>query len=80
MHSSIPLAAAAVLFAAAPAPLVAKHPVAAKAMVTATDPMLAAAIADPRRTEDRSRDAFRKPAETLSFFQVAPTMKVGESL
>ena len=78
MHSSIPLAAAAVLFAAAPAPLVAKHPVAAKAMVTATDPMLAAAIADPRRTEDRSRDAFRKPAETLSFFQVAPTMKVGE--
>ena len=75
------LSVAAMLLAALPAPLLADHHVAktmkaAKAM--AIDPALAAAVADPRRNEDRARDTFRKPAETLSFFQVGPTMKVGE--
>lgn len=42
------------------------------------DPALAAAVADPLREKDRARDVYRKPAETLSFFQVSPTMKVGE--
>ena len=42
------------------------------------DPALAAAVADPRRNEDRARDVWRRPAETLSFFQVGPEMKVGE--
>ena len=46
--------------------------------LTKSDPALAAAVADPRRNEDRARDAFRKPAETLSFFQIGPAMKVGE--
>lgn len=45
---------------------------------TKADPALLAAIADPRRNEDRARDVWRKPAETLSFFQVGPAMKVGE--
>lgn len=39
---------------------------------------LAGAINHPTRKDDRARDQFRNPAETLSFFQVAPDMKVGE--
>jgi predicted methyltransferase len=39
---------------------------------------LSGAINHPTRAEDKARDQFRKPAETLSFFQVAPNMKVGE--
>ena len=78
MHSSLPLAVAALMLVAAPAPVLADRPVAAKASAWAIDPALAAAVADPRRSADRARDTFRKPAETLSFFQVGPTMKVGE--
>lgn len=74
MRTSLILVAASLLLASVSAPALADHHMSA----TATDPALAAAIADPRRNEDRARDAFRKPAETLSFFQVAPTMKVGE--
>lgn len=39
---------------------------------------LEAAVADPNRDADRARDEFRNPVETLTFFQVAPDMKVGE--
>lgn len=39
---------------------------------------LAAAIASDIRADDRARDQYRHPAETLAFFQVAPDMKVGE--
>ncbi len=42
------------------------------------DPALAAAVADPLREKDRARDVYRKPDQTLAFFQVGPTMKVGE--
>ena len=44
----------------------------------AIDPALAAAAADSRRNEDRARDQYRRPAETLTFFKVTPEMKVGE--
>lgn len=37
-----------------------------------------AAINQPIRAEDKARDAFRHPAETLAFFHVGPDMKVGE--
>ena len=74
MRTSLILVAASLLLASVSAPALADHHMSA----TATDPALAAAIADPRRNEDRARDAFRKPAETLSFFQISPTMKVGE--
>lgn len=50
----------------------------AKTASAKVDPALAAAVADPLREKDRARDLYRKPAETLSFFQVSPTMKVGE--
>lgn len=39
---------------------------------------LSAAINHPTRAEDRARDPYRHPAETLAFWQVAPDMKVGE--
>lgn len=39
---------------------------------------LSAAINHPSRAEDKARDAFRHPAETLAFFHVGPHMKVGE--
>ncbi len=42
------------------------------------DPQLAAAVANPLRDKDRARDQYRRPADTLAFFQVTPTMKVGE--
>ena len=53
-------------------------PTSTAAAAIAVDPALAAAGADPRRDADRARDQWRKPAETLAFFQVAPDMKVGE--
>ena len=65
------------LLTAAPA-LADHHAMTSASAVSKADPALAAAIADPRRAEDRARDVFRKPAETLSFFQVGPAMKVGE--
>ena len=65
------------LLSAAPA-LADHHATISASALTKSDPALAAAVADPRRNEDRARDAFRKPAETLSFFQVGPAMKVGE--
>ncbi|MCT2401638.1 class I SAM-dependent methyltransferase [Novosphingobium mangrovi (ex Huang et al. 2023)] len=36
------------------------------------------ALAHPARKDDRARDVYRHPAETLSFFRVRPDMKVGE--
>jgi predicted methyltransferase len=36
------------------------------------------AINHPTRKDDRARDQFRHPVETLSFFGVTPDMKVGE--
>lgn len=59
------------------APAVAQHEGHAMAKA-AIDPALAAAVADKSRATDSQRDKYRRPAETLSFFQVAPTMKVGE--
>lgn len=39
---------------------------------------LEAAVASPLRAEDKARDVYRHPVETLSFFGVEPGMKVGE--
>ena len=44
---------------------------------TATDPSLAAAIANPARTAAfAARDVARHPAEALTFFGIAPTKTV----
>ena len=39
---------------------------------------ISGAINHPSRADDRARDQFRHPAETLAFFRVEPDMKVGE--
>ncbi len=39
---------------------------------------LASVLADERRADDRARDEFRHPAETLEFFRVEPTHTVAE--
>ncbi len=39
---------------------------------------LSGAINHPTRKDDKARDQFRHPAETLAFFHVGPEMKVGE--
>ncbi|WP_133366212.1 class I SAM-dependent methyltransferase [Qipengyuania sediminis] len=39
---------------------------------------MSGAINHPSRKEDRARDAYRHPAETLAFWQIAPDMTVGE--
>lgn len=44
----------------------------------ASDAVMQAAINHASRVEDRARDQFRNPAETLKFFQLEPGMKVGE--
>jgi len=36
------------------------------------------AVASPLRKDDRARDKYRHPVETLSFFRVGPQAKVGE--
>lgn len=38
--------------------------------------LLELALANPRRTDDRARDQYRHPAETLAFFKVKPGMTV----
>ncbi|WP_179408769.1 class I SAM-dependent methyltransferase [Novosphingobium marinum] len=41
-------------------------------------PLLERALEHPSRSEDRARDQYRHPVETLEFFRVEPGMKVGE--
>ena len=39
---------------------------------------LSEVLASDHRTDDRARDKYRNPAETLAFFQIEPTMTVAE--
>lgn len=72
------LLAAAVLTLAVPA-AADHHELADPAEFAATHAeALSSAINHPSRAEDRARDEFRNPAETLAFFRVKPDMKVGE--
>lgn len=68
LFPSLLLAAVATAALAAPA-----H---AHSQGSAASPALATVLADPRRAEDRARDGFRHPADTLSFFRVEPGMTV----
>ena len=38
------------------------------------------AVVEARSTEERARDQWRHPAETLAFFQLEPGMTVAEAL
>ncbi|EAQ28945.1 hypothetical protein NAP1_15138 [Erythrobacter sp. NAP1] len=53
-------------------------PVAAEAHMDAAAPSLEDVLAHERRDDDRARDQYRNPAETLDFFGVEPTMTVAE--
>lgn len=69
--------------AAAPAPAIAPEPAPAELPAAPRDEVTAAAIgrvlaADHRSAENRARDAFRHPLETLLFFGIKPAMTVVE--
>lgn len=66
------LAAPAALFAAPAAPTSVAEPMAGSA------DLMAKVLADPRRDQDRVRDKWRHPAETLAFFRIAPGMTVAD--
>lgn len=70
------LFAATALAIAAPAAMFAGSAALSKGPVINAE--LAAAVADPKRDADRPRDQYRRPGETLAFFQIKPDMKVGE--
>ncbi len=60
-------------------PLLAAAPVmAAEAGSTAASSAIDAAVSAELRGEDKARDQYRHPKETLEFFQVAPNMVVAE--
>ena len=65
MHRSLMLAAALAALAVSPVPAVAQSSAA-----------LEQALAHERRADDRARDNWRHPAETLSFFRIEPGMTV----
>ncbi|APE27806.1 class I SAM-dependent methyltransferase [Aurantiacibacter gangjinensis] len=62
------------------APIFAAAAIAIAAPAAAHDghPDLATVLADDRRDDDRARDQFRHPAETLDFFQIEADMTVAE--
>lgn len=67
-----------ILALAVAAPALIALPAASKQASSKINAELAAAVANPLRDKDRARDVYRRPAETLAFFQIAPDMKVGE--
>lgn len=67
-----------ILALAAAVPALVAVPAASKQASNKINAELAAAVASPLRDKDRARDVYRKPAETLTFFQITPDMKVGE--
>jgi predicted methyltransferase len=68
-------AAAALSFGAV---LTLSGPAAADSHTDMAAPTLEEVLAHERRDGDRDRDQYRKPAETLAFFQIEPTMSVAE--
>ena len=73
----VPLyAAAAMATAFTAAPALADHHTDAAAMERALN--LEGILQHPRRADDRARDRYRHPIETLAFFQVQPEMRVVE--
>ena len=67
-----------ILALAIAAPALVAVPAVSKPASSKINAELAAAVANPLRDKDRARDIYRKPAETLTFFQITPDMKVGE--
>lgn len=70
--------AATLGFVASPLPAEAAPGSAEADACEACEALLDLAVAHPSRKDDRARDINRHPAETLAFFRIEPTMKVGE--
>jgi predicted methyltransferase len=64
--------------AAADTPVTKMDKAAHTAMHLAHQARLAKILADPSRADDAKRDKYRHPAETLEFFRVHPSDKIGE--
>lgn len=79
MRNAVSLAVLAIA-CAAPAVSFAAHaaPTAASAAMPGPADLLAKVLADPRRDQDRARDKWRHPAETLAFFRIRPGMTVAD--
>ena len=69
MRKTLLIAASALTLGFAGAPALADHH---------TNPALEAAMKSDARADDRARDQYRHPAETLAFFKVKPDMTVVE--
>lgn len=78
MRAFLILAAAALGFFATPLPADADTLPDEAEVCESCKALLDLAVAHPSRKDDRARDVYRNPEETLSFFRVRPTMKVGE--
>lgn len=76
MRHILTFAATAGLALAIAAPAQADNHMETATMSAANQQAMQAALADARRADDRARDTFRNPAETLSFFGVEPGMTV----
>lgn len=66
----------AATFGFAAPPLAAEEATGEPAICEACEAALELALADPRRADDRARDKYRHPAETLAFFRVMPGQTV----
>lgn len=55
-----------------------RQPAGQPAVQPTLEPTLEEVLAHPRRDDDRARDRWRNPAQTLAFFQVEPHMTVAE--
>ena len=78
MRSMLTACAVGALAATAAVPATAQAQAQQQTLSAEAQSALAAAVANENRAEDRARDAYRNPAETLAFFRVEPDMKVGE--
>lgn len=70
--------AAALAAFGTPLTLLAQHDPSHHAGQSASDQALAAAVAAEWRGEDKARDQFRHPAETIRFFRIEPGMSVAD--
>lgn len=66
----------AATFGFAGSPLAAEETAVEPKICAACEAALELALADPRRAEDRARDPYRHPTETLAFFRVMPGQTV----
>lgn len=73
-----PIAAPLFTLAATTALITFAAPAAADAHVEMAAPTLDSVLAHDRRDDDRARDQYRHPAQTLAFFGVEPEMTVAE--